>query len=135
MQLDSPVLKSHLKRRLSLLEFPLSLPARVDILVGRGLPNLDFTEIGFCFLATTLAGLVVLLVVLLVVGRVVGRVVGLVVGLAVVVVVGRVLVVLLVKTGAVAGVVLDGCFLCGARGTTGLLAREELEAAGTVKVK
>ena len=148
LQLDSPVLKSHLKRRLSLLDLPLSRPPTVDILVGRVLPNLDFAEIGFCFLATgrvvglflglkvgRVVGLVVDLIVGLV-GLVVGLVVGRVAGLAVVVVVGLVvgLVVLLVNTGAGAGLVAEGGFLCGARGMLGL-EREELEAAETGKVK
>ena len=133
LQLDSPVLKSHLKRRLSLLEVTLSLATTVDILVGSVLPNLDFVEIGFCFLD---AGLVVGLVVrrVVMVGLVVVLLAGRVAGLPVVRVVG--LVVLLVKTGAGAPVVVEGCFLCGARGTLGL-ARVVLETPPleTVKVK
>ena len=62
------MLKSHLKRRLSLLEVTLSLPTTVDILVGSVLPNLDFVEIGFCFLTT---GLLVVFLAGLLVGRVV----------------------------------------------------------------
>ena len=120
LQLASPVLKSHLKSRLSLLEVPLTRPT--DILVGSGLPNLDFdfVEIGFCFLAAVrVAGLVVV------------RVVGLGVDVVLKVVL---LVVLLVKTGAGAGVVVeDGC-LWGARGMLGL-ARVVLEPAGTGKLK
>ena len=116
LQLDSPVLKSHLKSRLSLLDVPLARPTSVDILVGSGLPNLDldFVEIGFCFLAA---------------GRVAGRVVCRVAGLGVLVDV-VLLVVLLVKTGAGAAVVVEVGFLCGARGMLGL-ARVVLEPAGT----
>ena len=131
LQLDSPVLKSHLKRRLSLLEVTLSLPTTVDILVGSVFPNLDLVEMGFCFLAV---GLLVVLVVGRAVGLVVILVAGRVAGLLVVLVVG--LVVLLVKTGAAAAGVVDCCFLCGVLETLGL-ARVVLEAPPleTVKVK
>ena len=46
----------------------MSLPTKVDILVGSVLPNLDFVEIGFCFLTT---GLLVVFLAGLLVGRVV----------------------------------------------------------------